>query len=82
MMAASAASLGMQLERDSVLAEQRQERRVATETRKLHVPLPDDLYDRVRAESERSGRPCTTLVREAVAEWVAALDRQALAKCS
>lgn len=41
----------------------------------LHVPLPDALYRRLRAEAERSGRPATDLAREAIAAWLAEQER-------
>jgi hypothetical protein len=42
--------------------------------RNLHVPLPEALYLRLRAEAERSHRPATELAREAIDRWLS--DRQ------
>ena len=36
----------------------------------FHVPLPEDLYGRLRELSRAEGRPATSLVRDAVAEWI------------
>ena len=38
----------------------------------LHVPLPEDMYRRLREESERSARPATALAREAIDQWLVA----------
>ncbi len=38
--------------------------------RNLHVPLPDDVYARLRSEADRSGRPATVLAREAIRTWL------------
>jgi predicted DNA-binding protein len=44
----------------------------------LHVPLPEPLHDRLRAEAKRSGRPATTLAREAIEAWIEERQRQAV----
>lgn len=36
----------------------------------LHVPLPENLYGLLRAESHRSKKPATTLAREAIRDWL------------
>jgi predicted DNA-binding protein len=46
----------------------------ASALRNLHVPLPETLYRRLRVEAERSHRPATELVREAIDRWLS--DRQ------
>ena len=46
--------------------------------RNLHVPLPGALHDRLRAVATRSGRPATTLAREAIEAWVDERERQAV----
>jgi predicted DNA-binding protein len=46
--------------------------------RNLHVPLPEPLHDRLRAEAERSGRAATTLAREAIETWIEEHQRRAL----
>ncbi len=38
--------------------------------KKLHVPLPPEIYDALREEAEARGIPATTLVREAVEGWL------------
>lgn len=42
-----------------------------TEMKNLHVPLPQPLYRRLRAEAKRANRPATVLVREAIDFWLA-----------
>ena len=44
----------------------------------LHVPLSGPLHDRLRAEATRSGRPATTLAREAIEAWIAERERNAV----
>ncbi len=44
----------------------------------LHVPLSEPLHDRLHAEAKRSGRPATTLAREAIQAWIEERQRQAL----
>lgn len=46
--------------------------------RNLHVPLPEPLHDRLRAEAKRSGRPATALAREAIEVWIEERQRQAV----
>lgn len=36
----------------------------------LHVPLPENLYGMLRAESHRSKMPATILAREAIGDWL------------
>lgn len=38
--------------------------------RHLNVPLEEDLYLRLRAEAERTGRPATRIVREAIERFL------------
>jgi hypothetical protein len=38
--------------------------------RNFHVPLPNDLYEQLRAEAERAQQPATTLARHAIAWWL------------
>lgn len=42
----------------------------------LHVPLPGPLHQRLRAEATRSGRPATTLAREAIEAWIRERERE------
>lgn len=46
--------------------------------RNFHLPLSDELHQQIRSEAERTGRPATTLVREAVEAWLAERRRAAL----
>jgi predicted transcriptional regulator len=39
---------------------------VQARRKNFHVPLSEDLYDRLRGEAERSGKPATELAREAI----------------
>lgn len=50
----------------------------AKATRNLHVPLPEPLHERLRAEATRSGRPATTLAREAIEAWIEERQRHAV----
>jgi predicted DNA-binding protein len=44
--------------------------------RNLHVPLPGALHQRLRAAATRSGRPATTLAREAIEAWIRERERE------
>jgi len=44
----------------------------------LHVPMPEDLYRRLREEALRQGRPATEIAREAVDRWLAEARRKAI----
>ena len=46
--------------------------------RNFHVPLPDDLYDKLREEAGRSGSPATQLVRRAIEVLLEQRQRAAL----
>jgi predicted DNA-binding protein len=46
--------------------------------RNLHVPLSAPLHERLRAEAARSGRPATTLAREAIEGWIEERQRRAV----
>ena len=43
----------------------------------FHVPLPDEIYFRLGAESERARVPATTLAREAADGWLRRQARKA-----
>lgn len=47
-------------------------------TRNLHLPLPDALHRALLEESERSGRPATAIVREAVEAYLQERRRAAV----
>jgi len=54
-------------------------RRIAAKAaHNLHVPLSGPVHDRLRAEAVRSGRPATTLAREAIEAWIAERERRAV----
>lgn len=44
----------------------------------MHVPLSTDIHTRLKAETKRSGRPATVLVREAIETWLEERERAAL----
>lgn len=46
----------------------------------FHLPLPDDLYEAIRAESRRTKTPATRLARQAIDEWLAGRRREARAE--
>ena len=46
--------------------------------RNFHVPLPDDLYNKLREEADRSGSPATELARRAIEVLLEQRQRAAL----
>jgi predicted transcriptional regulator len=50
------------------------------ELRNFHLPLPDDLYARLRAEAERTKQPATMLARQAIEAWLGQRRRAAIHK--
>ena len=44
----------------------------------FHLPLPADMYARLRDASSRLGAPATELAREAIAEWLREEKRRVL----
>jgi exoribonuclease R len=46
--------------------------------RNLHVPLPEALYEKLKAQAERAHRPATELAREAIDRWLAETHRAAI----
>ena len=44
----------------------------------LHVPLPSPLDAALRAEAARRNQPATTLVRQAIEEWLRRQEKIAL----
>jgi predicted transcriptional regulator len=48
--------------------------------RNFHLPLSDDLYTRLRAEARRTGRPATSLAREALERWLVQRKKAAVAE--
>jgi predicted DNA-binding protein len=47
-------------------------------SKNFHVPLPEELYERLRREAERSGRPATELARTAIRRMLQRRERAAL----
>jgi len=45
--------------------------------KKFHLPLPEDMYARLRAEAERMQIPATTTARQAVDSWLRQQFRKA-----
>ncbi len=46
-----------------------------TQMTNMHVPLPEPVYARLRAEARRTRRPATDLAREAIDRWLAEQER-------
>lgn len=46
--------------------------------RNFHVPLPDEIYVKLRDEARRQRRPATELAREAIAGWLEQERRRAI----
>lgn len=44
----------------------------------FHLPIPSELHERLREEVEISGRPATSLAREALQDWLRARRKQRL----
>lgn len=36
----------------------------------FHLPLPEGLYDRLRSEARKRGRPATVVARQALEAWL------------
>ncbi len=43
----------------------------------FHLPLPDQIYDELKAEAERSRMPATSMARYAIQTWLAARKKAA-----
>ena len=48
--------------------------------RDLHVTLPEVLYERLHELSRTLGRPATTIVREAIEQWVRQIERRRISE--
>jgi hypothetical protein len=46
--------------------------------RNFHVPLPEDLYNRLREEADRSKQPATETARQAIESWLEQRRKTAL----
>ena len=42
----------------------------------FHLPLPTDLYDKLKKEAERSKKPTTVIARQAIEEWLKEKQRK------
>ena len=49
---------------------------MASRAYNFHLPLPQELHEMLRAESEASGEPATNLAREALADWLKRRKRE------
>jgi hypothetical protein len=49
---------------------------MATRAYNFHIPLPQELHEMLRAESEASGEPATNLAREALSDWLKRRKRE------
>jgi hypothetical protein len=47
-------------------------------SRNFHLPLPDALYTRLRAEAQRARQPATSLARQALEAWLVQREKAAL----
>jgi hypothetical protein len=43
----------------------------------FHLPLPDQVYDELKSEAERSRVPATSMARQAIQTWLAARRKAA-----
>jgi hypothetical protein len=43
----------------------------------FHLPLPDQIYDELKSEAERSRMPATSMARYAIQTWLAARKKTA-----
>ncbi len=48
--------------------------------RTFHLPLPDDLHEALRREAKADHRPATEIVRDALAGWLQARQRERVAR--
>lgn len=44
----------------------------------FHLPLPPEIHQMLHEEAERTGRPATTVAREALQSWLTERRRQRL----
>lgn len=49
-----------------------------TATHNFHVPLPEQLYNRLRDMAQRQRRPATQLAKQAVEHWLDEQEKQSL----
>lgn len=48
--------------------------------RHLHLPLPEELYEALRAQAKRRGLPATAVARDAIEEWLHEAKKMAIAE--
>jgi predicted DNA-binding protein len=53
---------------------------MATFVKNFHIPLPEDLYQKLHQEAKRCKRPATELARKALEAWIKQRERQAVAE--
>ena len=51
-----------------------------TPLRSFHLPLPHEIYEELRAQARRKGRPATVIARAAIEDGLRALRRQELSE--
>jgi hypothetical protein len=49
---------------------------MASRAYNFHLPLPQELHEMLRAESEASGEPATNLARAALTDWLKSRKRE------
>ncbi|MCB1083716.1 MAG: hypothetical protein KDK61_05360 [Simkania sp.] len=49
-----------------------------TPSKNFHVPLPQDLYLKLKKESERAQKPATEIARNAIDSWLKEREKEAL----
>jgi len=49
---------------------------MASRAYNFHLPLPQELHEMLRAESEASGEPATNVAREALTDWLKRRKRE------
>lgn len=47
-------------------------------TKNFHVPLSEELYSKLRKESERSQEPATEIARKAISSWLKEKEKEVL----
>ena len=49
-------------------------------TRNFHLPLPEELYEELRDQARKSGRPATAVARRAIEAWLRQARRMELSE--
>jgi hypothetical protein len=50
---------------------------IMDDMKNLHLPLPDQVYEDLKSEAERSRMPATSMARHAIQAWLAARKKSA-----